>query len=166
MRLVDKKLNNPKCLCSGTHAHITHTYKPFLRMPRIAKGPLLDGSRGFTARSAAKQRAEPPAFYDVHVNGQTCLRGTSFAAALIAVRGTAYQIQRSVEPRHKRITINGAEADFDALQPGEHTISVGAYTITIKHHVQLLEDEDDGELSCGCIDVCRSNCDGSRSARW
>lgn len=24
------------------------------------------------------------------------------------------------------------------------------------------EDEDDGELPCGCIDVCRSNCDGRR----
>lgn len=135
---------------------------------RIAKGPALDGSRGFTSRIAAKAARSQPALYDVCVNGQTCLHDTSFAAAVIAVRGTALQIQRydlaTLEPHHKRITVNGAEADFDALQPGDYTIRVGSYKITISRNLRQ-HYEETGELPCGCIDVCRSNCDGRRS-RW
>ncbi len=53
-----------------------------------------------------------------------------------------------------------------ALKHATRTPGIVAFSDTSplwKQYAYLFaEDEDDGELPCGCIDVCRRNCDG----RW
>ncbi len=131
-----------------------------MQATRIAKGPPMNGDRGFKGRrlQSSIRHEEVLRTYDVQLNGRTCMRGASFPAALIAVRGTAEQIQRS---EHKTINITDNKrsviSSFD-LAPGDYKISVGNQTIKIKRSAPAAED--DGVLRCGCIDVCRSNCDG------
>ena len=126
-----------------------------MQATRIAKGPPMNGDRGFKGR---KRQEEVLHTYDVQLNGRTCIRGASFHAALIAARGTAEQIQRS---GHKTINITDNKRSvmlsFD-LAPGDYKISVGNQTIKIKGSAP--PEADTGVLRCGCIDVCRSNCDG------
>ena len=126
-----------------------------MQATRIAKGPPMNGDRGFKGRKRHDEERTKPSTYAVLVNGISTLRDISFPAAIISVRSLMRDIQG-----HKMVH----PASLEALSPGEHTINVGAYSIKIQRYVAEPEPED-GVLRCGCIDVCRSNCDG-RSNHW
>jgi hypothetical protein len=123
----------------------------------------MNGDRGFKGRRL-RSSSKPQQIhnYDVRVNGIAVLRDISWPAAMIAVRGLVRDISFAPLKDHHKVA---HPTCIETLPPGEHSLIVGAYTITITHHVPEPEDEDDGVLRCGCIDVCRSNCDG-RSRRY